>query len=177
MNDHLENTGPDQRDTARAGATTRQESTIASSPPGLRSKQDDDLQGGPEGIGALVNGVISDVQNIVRNEVRLAQVELKQDVGTLAGAAAMGVVAALAGLVGFILVMIGVSLLLSQWLDDWLAFVVGGVGLFLIAGVLAMIVKSRVSAANLKPEQTIDSLQQDKAWAQDQAQSLKENQT
>ncbi len=177
MNDDQRNVGIDPSDTARVVATTRQEPIVGAPQPPLRSEQDYDLQGGPEGLGALVNGVISDVQNIVRNEVRLAQAELKQEVGTLAGAAVMGVIAALAGLVGFIILMIGVSLLLAEWLDDWLAFVIGGVGLFLIAGVLAMAAKSRVSAANLKPERTIDSLQQDKAWARDQAQSLKENQT
>ena len=175
--DHDQQKQTDRRRTAEVVATTRQDSTVGSPQPGLRSEQDYNLQGGPEGLGALVNGVIGDVQNIVRNEVRLAQVELKQEVGTLAGAAVMGVAAALAGLVGFIILMIGVSLLLAEWLDDWLAFVIGGVALFLIAGVLAMTAKSRVSAANLKPERTIDSLQQDKAWAQDQAQSLKENQT
>jgi uncharacterized membrane protein YqjE len=177
MNHDQQNTQGDGRRTVGVGTETRQEFTAQASGPVSTQKQDYDLQRGPEGLGALVNGVISDVQNIVRNEVRLAQVELKQEAGTLTGAAAMGVVAALAGLVGFILLMIGVSLLLAQWLDDWLAFVIGGVALFLIAGVLAMTAKSRVSAANLKPERTIDSLQQDKAWAQDQAQSLKENQT
>lgn len=144
--------------------------------PPQRNDRDYQLPGAPEGLGTLVNGVIADVQDILRNEVRLAQAELKEDAGILARAAAMGVVSAVAGLVGFIILMIGVSLLLTRWLDDWLAFVIGGAALLIIAGILATIAKSRLSAANLKPERTIDSLQQDKAWAQEQAQTLKEEQ-
>lgn len=176
MNDDQRSTRIDRRDTTRFAADTPQDATAGVPLPPTGTEQADSLHGvNQEGLGTLVNGVIADVQNIVRNEVRLAQAELKEDVGTLAGAAVMGVVAALSGLVGFILLMTGLSLLLSQWLDDWLAFVIGGAVLFIIAGLLAMIAKSRLSAANLKPERTIDSLQQDKAWAQDQAQSLKEN--
>ncbi len=175
MNQEQQNRQSDLRRTARVGTEAHQEFRTQASGPTHPTERDYNLQGAPEGLGALVSGVITDVQNIVRNEVRLAQAELKQDVGTLGGAAAMGVVAALAGLVGFIVLMIGVAILLDQWLNDWLSFVLTGMALLIIAGVLAMIAKNRVSAANLKPERTIDSLQQDKAWAQDQAQSLKED--
>lgn len=120
--------------------------------------------------------MITDVQDIVRNEVRLAQAELKEDIGTLGRAAAMGVAGAVLDLVGLILLMIGAATFLARWLADWLAFVIGGLALLVIAGALVMIAKNRLSAANLKPERTIDSLQQDKVWAQEQAQSLREEQ-
>lgn len=159
-----------QRDLRR---TTQDFIGQASQPP----EREYNLQGGPEGLGTLVNGVIGDVQNIVRSEVRLAQAELKQDVGVLGAAAAMGGAAAVASIVGLIVLMIGVAILVDEWLSDWLAFILTGLALLIIAGVLAMIARNRVSAANLKPERTIESLQQDKAWAQDQAQSLKEDQS
>lgn len=176
MNHDQQNTQSDHRHTAGVGAETREEFTAHPSGSLPRQERDYQFPGAPEGLGTLVSGVISDVQNILRNEVRLAQAELKEDVGILARAAVMGIVSAVAGLVGFIILMVGVSLLLAQWMADWLAFLIGGAALLVIAGALAMMAKNRLSADNLKPDRTIDSLQQDKVWAQDQAQSLKENQ-
>lgn len=166
----------DGRRKAHVVADTRQVTAAQASAPPHRSEREYRLQGAPEGLGTLINGVITDVQDIVRNEMRLAQAELKEDIGTLGRAAAMGVAGAVLGLIGLILLMIGVATFLARWLADWLAFVIGGLALLVMAGALAMIAKNRLSAANLKPERTIDSLQQDKVWAQEQAQSLKEEQ-
>ncbi len=176
MNQDRQNEQTDQRHTAHVATDTRQEAVARASRTPHGSEREYHLQGAPEGLGTLVNGVITDVQDIVRNEVRLAQAELKEDVGTLGRAAAMGIAGAVTGLVGSILLMIGASILLAQWMADWLAFVIGGLALLVIAGALAMTAKNRVSAAKLEPERTIDSLQEDKAWAQEQAQSLKEDQ-
>ncbi len=167
---------PDRRRKAQDLSDIRQVPAAQASGRPYRTQREYDLQGAPEGLGTLVTGVITDIQDIVRNEVRLAQAELKEDIGTLGRAATMGVAGAVLGLVGLILLMIGAAILLDRWFADWLAFVLAGLALLVIAGALVMIAKNRLSAANLKPERTIDSLQQDKAWAQEQAQSLKEEQ-
>lgn len=132
-----------------------------------------DLPGGPEGLGSLISGVIKDLQELVRDEVQLAKVEIKEDIAEITKAAGMFIAGAVLGLVGLIIFMIGVADLLAEWMDGWLAAGIVGLVLLAIAAILAIVGKNKISAANLKPQQTIDSLKEDQAWAKRQMNSVK----
>ena len=132
-----------------------------------------DAGSGQEGIGSLISGTLKDLQELVRAEVQLAKTELTEDAKTIGSAAGMVVAAAALGLVGLIILMIGVAWLLAESMDRWLAFGIVGVVLLALAGILALVGKNRVSAASLKPEQTIDTLKEDRAWAKQQINSVK----
>jgi uncharacterized membrane protein YqjE len=131
--------------------------------------------GPDEGIGALVAGLIGDLQEIVRGEVRLAKAELRLDATTIGRASGMLAAGALLGLVGFTFLMLAVAYVLHEEadLDRWLAVGIVAVALLVLAAILALVGKNRLSAANLKPEQTIASLKEDQAWAKDQINSVK----
>lgn len=132
------------------------------------------LAGGPEGLGDLIGGIIKDLQDLVRDEIQLAKLELREDASTIGKALGMVAGAALVGLVGFIFLMLAVTYLLAEVMDAWLAAGIVAIGLLVIAAILGTVAKSKLSAANLKPEQTIASLKEDKAWAQEQVQDVKE---
>lgn len=130
-------------------------------------------QSNPEGLGSLVTGIVEDLQGIVRGEVLLAKTELKEDVSKLGKAAGALVAGALIGLVGFIFLMLAVTYLIATQLDMWLSAGIVAVALLLIAGILVMSGKKAMSAASLKPEETIDSLKEDQEWANQQIKSVR----
>ncbi|MDQ3045512.1 MAG: phage holin family protein [Chloroflexota bacterium] len=143
---------------------------------GPRGARGDDTpgQGEPaESLGGMLSEVIANLRDLLRGEVRLAKAELKENV-TQAGKG-IGYLAAGAfmGLVGFIFLMLAVTYILNQWVQMWIAAGIVGVTLAAAAVVLAMSGKKRLSGANLKPEQTIDTLKEDKAWASQQIKSVK----
>jgi uncharacterized membrane protein YqjE len=125
------------------------------------------------GVGSLVSGVIEDLQSLVRSEVQLAKVELKEDAREIGAGAGMLAAGALVGLVGFIFLMLGVTYLLNKSLEMWLAAGIVGVVLLIIAAIVAMSGKNKLSAANLKPAQTIDSMKENQEWASRQIKSVK----
>lgn len=128
---------------------------------------------GEESLGTLVTGIVEDLQNIVRGEVQLAKTELKEDVGKLGRGAGMLAGGALVGLVGFIFLMLAVTYLLNKSLEMWISAGIVGIVLAVIAVVLAMVGKSQLSAASLKPDQTIASVKEDQEWANRQIKSVK----
>jgi len=126
-----------------------------------------------ESLGTLVSGIVEDLQGIVRGEVQLAKTELKEDAGAMGRGAGMIAGGALVGLVGFIFVMLGVTYLLNKAMQMWIAAGVVGVALLIIAAIVAMAGRNQLSAANLKPQQTIDSVKEDQEWASRQIKSVK----
>ena len=57
--------------------------------------------------------------------------------------------------------------------EEWQAFGLVGLATLLVAALVGMIGKGRMSGANLAPERTIDSLKEDKQWASQQIKSLR----
>jgi uncharacterized membrane protein YqjE len=128
---------------------------------------------GGESLGSLVAGIVEDLQRIVRGEVQLAKTELKEDAGAIGKGAGMVAGAAFVGVVGFIFLMLAVTYLLNKSLEMWLSAGIVGLALAIIAAILAMVGKNRLSAATLKPDQTIDSVKEDREWASRQIKSVK----
>jgi uncharacterized membrane protein YqjE len=128
---------------------------------------------GGQSLGTIVSGIVEDLQNIVRGEVQLAKTELKEDAGKLGKGAGMLAAGALVGLVGFIFLMLALTYLLNKSMQMWLAAGIVGLALVIIAAVVAMTGKNQMSAANLKPQQTIDSVKEDQEWASHQIKSVK----
>ncbi|MDQ3779526.1 MAG: phage holin family protein [Chloroflexota bacterium] len=140
---------------------------------GERSPRDYSLPGAPEGLGSMIGGIIGDLQEIVRGEVQLAKTELKEDATTIGRGAGFIAGGALIGLVGFIFLMLAVTYLLDKWVDRWVGAGIVAIVLLVIAAILAMSGRSQITAANLKPEQSIESLKEDKEWANRQIKSVK----
>jgi tetrahydromethanopterin S-methyltransferase subunit C len=127
----------------------------------------------PEGLGTIVSGIVEDLQEIVRGEVKLAKAEIKDDVSAMGKGAASIAAAAIFALVGFIFLMLGVTYLLNKWLEMWIAAGIVGVALLLIGAMLAMSGKKKLSASSLKPTESMESLKEDQAWASQQIKSVK----
>lgn len=126
-----------------------------------------------ESLGDTVNGIIQDVQNIVRGEVQLAKTEIKEDAGKMGKALGMIGAAAFLALVGFIFLMLGVTYLLNKSLEMWIAAGIVGLALLIIGAIIGMTGKKQMQEANMVPDKTIESLKEDKEWASHQINSVK----
>ncbi len=126
-----------------------------------------------ESVGTLLSGLIGDLQNLIRGEVALAKTEMREELKTVqSGAVSLGV-AAMVGLTGLIVLMLGISSFLTRWISQTQALVLVGAVLLVIAGIAGMMGKQRLGASSLKPDRTIESLKEDKEWASQQVSSLK----
>ncbi len=131
------------------------------------------LAGAPEGLGSLISGVIKDLQDLLRGEIQLAKTELKEDAAGIGKAAGLLAGAGVFGLVGLIFTLLAVMYLLDKVVQLWIAAGIVGLSVLAIAAILALVGKNKLSAANLKPEQTIETLKEDKEWASQQISSVK----
>jgi uncharacterized membrane protein YqjE len=129
--------------------------------------------GEQESVGELISGLIKDLQELVRGEIRLARTELREDAMTAGRGVAMIAAGALVGVTGFIFLMLGVTYLLNKSLEMWLSAAIVGAVLAVIAAICFSVGKSRLSASNFTPEQTIDTLKEDREWAKQQISSVK----
>jgi len=118
-------------------------------------------------VSEVLQDIFSNVQDIVRSEVRLAKVELQTEAGKTARAAksllAGAVIALYAGALLLLAAVYGLSMVLAPWLA---ALVVGGFVL-LVALVLINVGKGRLRLVT-KPEKTVKTLKEDVQWMRDQ---------
>ncbi|MUL44224.1 phage holin family protein [Streptomonospora sp. PA3] len=110
----------------------------------------------------LVKRASEQISELVRDELRLGRLELREK-GRRTGQG-IGIFGAsgLVALFGIGALVAAVILLLALVLPAWASALIVAGGLFVIAGVLALVGKMRVgSASPLKPEETMHSVQGD----------------
>jgi uncharacterized membrane protein YqjE len=138
--------------------------------PGTQRGPGDPVTNPPEpSLGTLVSDLSSQIPELIRSEMRLAQAEVAEK-GKRAG---IGIgMFSVAGLLGFFglatLIATGV-LLLDLVLPAWAAALIVAVVLLAVAGVAALLGKKKVAEAGPpKPERAIDNLKKDVATVKGQ---------
>lgn len=126
-----------------------------------------------ESVGSLISGLLQDLQELVRGEVQLARTEIREDAMTAGRALGSIAAGAFVGVTGFIFLMLGVTYLINKELEMWLSAAIVGAVLAIIAAVMISAGRKKLSASNLKPEQTIETLKEDREWAKQQMSSVK----
>ena len=112
-------------------------------------------------VGELFQQLSAEVSTLVRKELQLAQLEMKEK-GKRAGIGAglfggAGVMAFYGGAA----LLITIALVLAEFMDGWLAALIVTVVVFAIAGVLALTGKKQVEQATPPaPEQAIETTKQ-----------------
>lgn len=132
----------------------------------------DDLETMPKqadrSLGELFGQLTSDTGELIRKEVQLARVELKEEAqragkagGMLAGAGVVALLAAIA-------LTFALAWLLDEWMPRALAFLIVGVLWLIVAA--ALYGRGRAEMKNVKPvpEQTVTTLKEDVQWARAQ---------
>lgn len=131
---------------------------------------------GDEGssLGEILKRLSGDMGTLVSQEVSLAKAELRESASVATkGAAKLGVAltfatAGIIALTAFLVIAVGGAI------DNyWLAALIIGAAELIIGGMLARSALGSMKGPALKPQETIESLREDKAWAGREARELK----
>jgi membrane protein len=123
-------------------------------------------------LGELVQDLSRQTSTLIRQEMRLAQTELAEKGRHAGKGAGMFGGAGVVALYGVGALTAAAILGLATVLEPWIAAAAIGIGLLFIAGILALTGKKELGEAGPpKPEQTLDSLQQDIATVKARARS------
>lgn len=119
-------------------------------------------------LSELFSDLVNETTTLVRNEVALAKVELTQkatkvgtNIGSLVISGAIGYAALLA-------IGAAVILLLDRVMPAWLAALIVGVVIAVVAWMLISKAIAELRSMQLKPQETVESLKEDAQWIKDQ---------
>ncbi len=120
-------------------------------------------------LGALVNQLTTQVPELIRSELRLAQAEMAEK-GKRAGIGiGMFSAAGLLAFLGLATLVATAILALALAVDGWLAALIVAVVLFAGAGLLAVMGKSQVEEATpVAPERAVEGVKEDIATVKGQ---------
>jgi hypothetical protein len=117
---------------------------------------------GDRPLGELVQDLSRQTSTLIRQEMRLAQAELTEKGRHAGKGAGMFGGAGLVALYGVGALIAAAILGLATVIEPWIAAAAIGAGLLLIAGILAVTGRKELDEAGPpKPEQAIESVQQD----------------
>jgi hypothetical protein len=125
---------------------------------------------GERPLGELLSDVTAKLQQLVRKEMELARAEVKEEVTK----ATKGVAAfAAAGVVGFlaaVALVFAAAWGLAEVVPEGVAFLIVGVVLLAVAGILFAQGRKKVAQVNPVPEQTVETVKEDVQTAKDSLQ-------
>jgi len=119
-------------------------------------------------LGELFSELSRQTSTLIRQEVALAKAEMKQkgtEVGKDVGMMAAGGALAYAGLLALIATII---IVLAEFLPWWLSALIVSLVVLGVGGLLIQRGMNSLKQTNMAPEQTIETLKEDKEWAKKQ---------
>lgn len=129
----------------------------------------------PNSIPNLLRDLREDTTTLLRQEVALAKSEMKENVSRMGSHAAHLAVGGFVAYAGIIVLLIGIghllgALLIRAGIDEqvaqWLAPSIVGLIVAIIGWAMLAKAKHAMAHEDLAPKQTIDSLRENKQWAQ-----------
>jgi uncharacterized membrane protein YqjE len=119
-------------------------------------------------LGELFSSLTTDLSQLVRSEMELARVEIREETSKAVKAAGMLGGGALAGYLALILLSFAAAWGLAEVVDAGWAFLIVGLVVAAVAAVLALTGKKRLQQVHPVPDQTVDTLKEDARWARAQ---------
>jgi len=123
---------------------------------------------GDRSVGELFKEFTADISTLMRKEIELARIELKDEVGKGARAGGMLGATALAGYMALLMASFAAAWGLAAVMPTGWAFLIVAVVYGIVAAVLYSKGRRELRQMQLKPEQTIETLKEDVQWAKQQ---------
>ena len=120
-------------------------------------------------IGTVLSDIVEDLQHLVRAEVRLARVEVREELGKVWNGAVLIIAAGLVGGMGVGLLLLAAVFALATVWPLWAAALAVGGAVAAIAALLASTGMHRVRALKLPPPKTIETVKENIQWAKTRA--------
>lgn len=122
--------------------------------------------GHSESIGSLIRGILTDIRTLVREEIALARVEMRDQVGRARAAAISFGIAAAALAFGGTFLLIALATAIADLLDwpVWAGFLVVAVLLSLIGVVTYAAGRRKMATVHPVPPETVSTLKENSEW-------------
>lgn len=142
------------------------------------SAHDGGATGAEPAIGELFRQLAQDSATLMRQEVNLAKAEMRENLKSAARDAVKIAIGAGIALVGALVLIAFLVIALGDALDEyWLGALIVGVLFVVVGGLLAKKSLNNLKNDDLTPERTIQTLKEDKQWAQSEIQQVKRDLT
>ena len=122
------------------------------------------------GISDVLKDTVSNIQDIIRSEILLAKIEIKEELVKVKAAGALFAAAALLGFFGIGFCLLCAVYALALVLPAWAAALIVGVVSLLLAGTFVAVARSRWAKVKL-PEKTMFTVKEDIAWMRSHSKS------
>ena len=118
-------------------------------------------------IGAVVSSVADGLRSLLRQEVELAKIEMKEAAAAKAKGVALMVAAGLMGLFALVFMAVAGAAALDLVLPTWAAYLIVG-GVFVLLSLVLVLAARPALRAPATPELTQRTLKEDAEWAKKQ---------
>lgn len=118
-------------------------------------------------LGQLIGELTSELTDLVRKELQLAQVEIKQEVRQAGKGGGLLGGAGIAGFLALVLLSFALAWGLAELMPEGFAFLIVGVLWAIVAAVLASRGRKELKEVQPVPRQTMETLKEDAQWARD----------
>ena len=120
----------------------------------------------PDSIRGLIRGILTDLRTLIREEIALARVELREQAGRARMAAMSFGMAAAALAFGATFLLIAVAIAIADLLNwpVWTGFLIVAVVLSLVGLVTLSSGRKQLRAFHAVPEETVSTLKENSEW-------------
>ena len=122
-------------------------------------------------LSELIAGATSEISTLVKKELELAKVEMKDQVSQAGKTAGMIATTAMGALLAVLMLSFAAAWGLAEVVPTGFAFLVVGLLYAVIAGLVFAQARRRMSSIAPIPEQTVETLKEDVQWAKNLKQS------
>jgi len=119
-------------------------------------------------LGELFASLSKDTTTLVRQEIELAKTEISEKVSDAVKNVTSLIVGGAIAYAALILILAAVAVGLAQIMEPWLAVLIVGIVVAIIGFILVQKGISALKNLSLVPQKTIETLKEDKEWAQQQ---------
>ena len=119
-----------------------------------------------DSIGGLIRGILTDLRTLIREEISLARVEIREQAGRARAAAMSFGIAAAALLFGSTFLLIALATGIAELLDwpVWSGFLIVAVLLSLVGFVMLSSGRKQLQTVHAVPEETVSTLKENSEW-------------
>ena len=122
------------------------------------------IEGQGPSVPELLGKLATDSSRLIRDEIALAKQEMSEKVVVLRSALVWAVVSASLGLAALLALSGAAAAALTPVIGAWQALLVIGGGLMLISVVVAYVSVGILKRLTLAPEETLDTLEENREW-------------
>jgi len=113
-------------------------------------------------IGTIIKDLTADLSMLLRSEIALLKLELKEAAAKLGGGAAMMGAALFLGLIGLAFLFVTITLgMIALGMPPWLSSLIVTLVLFAAAAVLVILGKKKLAGVNFVPSESIEHIKTD----------------